>query len=83
MNHLLKVPVLASRAFSSSARQLRNKVPEAQKLFQEPATLCTGCSSPRCLRGKHREDATPGSVYGMENDARLRLTLLFVVYNSI
>ncbi|XP_071387055.1 cytochrome c oxidase subunit 7A1, mitochondrial [Centroberyx affinis] len=35
MNHLLKVPLLASRAFSSSARQLRNKVPEAQKLFQE------------------------------------------------
>ncbi|XP_041796888.1 cytochrome c oxidase subunit 7A2, mitochondrial [Chelmon rostratus] len=35
MNHLLKVPVLARRAFSSSARQLRNKVPEAQKLFQE------------------------------------------------
>lgn len=29
-----KVPVLASRAFSSSARQLKNKVPEAQKLFQ-------------------------------------------------
>ncbi|GAA6218213.1 cytochrome c oxidase subunit 7A1, mitochondrial-like [Lates japonicus] len=34
MNHLLKVPVLASRAFSSSARQLKNRVPEAQKLFQ-------------------------------------------------
>uniref|UniRef100_A0A3Q1EG75 Cytochrome c oxidase subunit 7A1, mitochondrial n=1 Tax=Acanthochromis polyacanthus TaxID=80966 RepID=A0A3Q1EG75_9TELE len=34
MNHLLKVPLLASRAFSSSARQLRNKVPEAQKFFQ-------------------------------------------------
>ncbi|KAF1393353.1 hypothetical protein PFLUV_G00014590 [Perca fluviatilis] len=32
---LEKVPVLASRAFSSSARQLKNKVPEAQKLFQE------------------------------------------------
>ncbi|XP_051255702.1 cytochrome c oxidase subunit 7A2, mitochondrial isoform X1 [Dicentrarchus labrax] len=30
-----KLPVLASRAFSSSARQLKNKVPEAQKLFQE------------------------------------------------
>uniref|UniRef100_A0A3Q3FNN6 Cytochrome c oxidase subunit 7A1, mitochondrial n=1 Tax=Labrus bergylta TaxID=56723 RepID=A0A3Q3FNN6_9LABR len=27
-------PILASRAFSSSARQLRNKVPEAQKIFQ-------------------------------------------------
>uniref|UniRef100_A0A672H7F1 Cytochrome c oxidase subunit 7A1, mitochondrial n=1 Tax=Salarias fasciatus TaxID=181472 RepID=A0A672H7F1_SALFA len=35
MNRLLKVPVVAVRAFSSSARQLRNKVPEAQKLFQE------------------------------------------------
>ncbi|XP_070826927.1 cytochrome c oxidase subunit 7A1, mitochondrial [Chaetodon trifascialis] len=35
MNHLLKVPLLAGRAFSSSARQLKNKVPEAQKLFQE------------------------------------------------
>ncbi|XP_041653119.1 cytochrome c oxidase subunit 7A2, mitochondrial [Cheilinus undulatus] len=34
MNHLLRVPVLASRAFSSSARQLTNRVPEAQKLFQ-------------------------------------------------
>ncbi|XP_020513221.1 cytochrome c oxidase subunit 7A1, mitochondrial [Labrus bergylta] len=34
MNHLLRVPILASRAFSSSARQLRNKVPEAQKIFQ-------------------------------------------------
>nr|XP_019967304.1 PREDICTED: cytochrome c oxidase subunit 7A2, mitochondrial-like [Paralichthys olivaceus] len=34
MNHLLKVPVLAGRAFSSSARQLRNRVPEAQKIFQ-------------------------------------------------
>uniref|UniRef100_A0A8C2WUT8 Cytochrome c oxidase subunit 7A1, mitochondrial n=1 Tax=Cyclopterus lumpus TaxID=8103 RepID=A0A8C2WUT8_CYCLU len=30
-----KVPLLASRAFSSSARQLRNKVPEFQKIFQE------------------------------------------------
>ncbi|XP_040040440.1 cytochrome c oxidase subunit 7A1, mitochondrial [Gasterosteus aculeatus] len=35
MNPLLKVQVLAQRAFGSSARQLRNKVPEAQKLFQE------------------------------------------------
>ncbi|XP_068174346.1 cytochrome c oxidase subunit 7A1, mitochondrial [Antennarius striatus] len=34
MNRLLKVPVLASRAFSSSTRQLKNQVPEAQKLFQ-------------------------------------------------
>uniref|UniRef100_A0A7N6B1Q5 Cytochrome c oxidase subunit 7A1, mitochondrial n=1 Tax=Anabas testudineus TaxID=64144 RepID=A0A7N6B1Q5_ANATE len=31
---LRKVPVLARRAFSSSARQLKNRVPEAQKLFQ-------------------------------------------------
>uniref|UniRef100_A0AAQ6IA11 Cytochrome c oxidase subunit 7A1, mitochondrial n=1 Tax=Anabas testudineus TaxID=64144 RepID=A0AAQ6IA11_ANATE len=30
----LTVPVLARRAFSSSARQLKNRVPEAQKLFQ-------------------------------------------------
>uniref|UniRef100_A0AAQ4QP75 Cytochrome c oxidase subunit 7A1, mitochondrial n=1 Tax=Gasterosteus aculeatus aculeatus TaxID=481459 RepID=A0AAQ4QP75_GASAC len=29
------IQVLAQRAFGSSARQLRNKVPEAQKLFQE------------------------------------------------
>ncbi|KAM6933413.1 cytochrome c oxidase subunit 7A1, mitochondrial [Xenentodon cancila] len=35
MNHWLKVPLAAGRAFSSSARSLRNKVPEAQKLFQE------------------------------------------------
>ncbi|XP_074536153.1 cytochrome c oxidase subunit 7A1, mitochondrial [Halichoeres trimaculatus] len=34
MNHLLRLPVLATRAFSSSARQLKNRVPEAQKLFQ-------------------------------------------------
>uniref|UniRef100_A0A3B3HU24 Cytochrome c oxidase subunit 7A1, mitochondrial n=1 Tax=Oryzias latipes TaxID=8090 RepID=A0A3B3HU24_ORYLA len=30
-----RIPVLLHRAFSSSARRLRNKVPEAQKLFQE------------------------------------------------
>uniref|UniRef100_A0A3Q2VT37 Cytochrome c oxidase subunit 7A1, mitochondrial n=1 Tax=Haplochromis burtoni TaxID=8153 RepID=A0A3Q2VT37_HAPBU len=35
MNHLVKLPRLASRAFSSSARQLKNKVPESQKIFQE------------------------------------------------
>ncbi|XP_047248544.1 cytochrome c oxidase subunit 7A2, mitochondrial [Girardinichthys multiradiatus] len=35
MNRLLKIPVLASRAFSSSSRNLKNKVPEAQKLFQK------------------------------------------------
>ncbi|CAI5692525.1 unnamed protein product [Oreochromis niloticus] len=34
MNHLVKLPLLASRAFSSSARQLKNKVPESQKIFQ-------------------------------------------------
>ncbi|XP_008301694.1 cytochrome c oxidase subunit 7A1, mitochondrial [Stegastes partitus] len=39
MNHLLRVPVQASRAFSSSARQLKNKVPEAQKLFQADNSL--------------------------------------------
>ncbi|XP_033979579.1 cytochrome c oxidase subunit 7A2, mitochondrial-like, partial [Trematomus bernacchii] len=32
---LQKVPVLAQRAFSISARQLKNKVPDAQKIFQE------------------------------------------------
>ncbi|KAM6959083.1 cytochrome c oxidase subunit 7A1, mitochondrial [Aplochiton taeniatus] len=35
MNRLLKVPVLVVRAFSHSSRHLKNKVPEAQKLFQE------------------------------------------------
>ncbi|XP_005813902.1 cytochrome c oxidase subunit 7A2, mitochondrial-like [Xiphophorus maculatus] len=35
MNRLLNVPVAAVRAFSSSSRNLKNKVPEAQKLFQE------------------------------------------------
>ncbi|XP_047451116.1 cytochrome c oxidase subunit 7A2, mitochondrial [Mugil cephalus] len=35
MNRILKVPVMAARAFSSSARHMKNKVPEAQKLFQE------------------------------------------------
>ncbi|XP_060928683.1 cytochrome c oxidase subunit 7A1, mitochondrial [Limanda limanda] len=34
MNHLLRVPALAGRAFSSSARTLRNRVPENQKIFQ-------------------------------------------------
>uniref|UniRef100_A0A8D3DF74 Cytochrome c oxidase subunit 7A1, mitochondrial n=1 Tax=Scophthalmus maximus TaxID=52904 RepID=A0A8D3DF74_SCOMX len=32
---LQKVPVVARRAFSSSAGQLRNRIREAQKLFQE------------------------------------------------
>ncbi|KAL6104941.1 cox7a2 [Pungitius sinensis] len=35
MNRLLNVPLVVQRAFGSSARQLKNKVPEAQKLFQE------------------------------------------------
>ncbi|XP_046891872.1 cytochrome c oxidase subunit 7A2, mitochondrial [Hypomesus transpacificus] len=35
MNHLLKVPRLASRAFTTSSRHMKNKVAEAQKLFQE------------------------------------------------
>ncbi|XP_075906233.1 cytochrome c oxidase subunit 7A1, mitochondrial [Nelusetta ayraudi] len=35
MKQLLKLPLVAVRAFSPPARQLRNKVPEAQKLFQE------------------------------------------------
>ncbi|XP_070684789.1 cytochrome c oxidase subunit 7A1, mitochondrial [Pempheris klunzingeri] len=35
MNQLLKLSVVSSRVFSSSARRLRNKVPEAQKFFQE------------------------------------------------
>ncbi|TKS80559.1 Cytochrome c oxidase subunit 7A1, mitochondrial [Collichthys lucidus] len=30
----MKVPVLARQAFSTPARRLTNKVPEAQKLFQ-------------------------------------------------
>ncbi|XP_037534264.1 cytochrome c oxidase subunit 7A2, mitochondrial [Nematolebias whitei] len=35
MNHLRTFPLLASRAFGSSSRQLKNKVPEIQKLFQK------------------------------------------------
>ncbi|KAF0030939.1 hypothetical protein F2P81_017670 [Scophthalmus maximus] len=36
MSHeMKKVPVVARRAFSSSAGQLRNRIREAQKLFQE------------------------------------------------
>ncbi|XP_030632886.1 cytochrome c oxidase subunit 7A1, mitochondrial [Chanos chanos] len=35
MRHLLNLPRLATRAFSTTARQMRNKVPERQKLFQE------------------------------------------------
>ncbi|XP_065137384.1 cytochrome c oxidase subunit 7A1, mitochondrial [Paramisgurnus dabryanus] len=35
MRHLLSLPQLASRAFSTTARQMRNKVPERQKVFLE------------------------------------------------
>ncbi|KAJ7990299.1 hypothetical protein DPEC_G00298870 [Dallia pectoralis] len=35
MNHLLKLPRLATRAFTTTARQMKNRVPEHQKLFQE------------------------------------------------
>ncbi|XP_061734375.1 cytochrome c oxidase subunit 7A2, mitochondrial [Nerophis ophidion] len=39
MNHFWRVPVLLGRTFSTSSRHLRNKVPEAQKLFQEASGL--------------------------------------------
>ncbi|XP_072318434.1 cytochrome c oxidase subunit 7A1, mitochondrial [Eucyclogobius newberryi] len=35
MNRLRILPVLLSRGFSRSAQSLKNRVPEAQKLFQE------------------------------------------------
>ncbi|XP_028321000.1 cytochrome c oxidase subunit 7A1, mitochondrial [Gouania willdenowi] len=35
MNPLLKVPMALVRAFSIPVRTLKNKVPEAQKIFQE------------------------------------------------
>uniref|UniRef100_H3D0S6 Cytochrome c oxidase subunit 7A1, mitochondrial n=1 Tax=Tetraodon nigroviridis TaxID=99883 RepID=H3D0S6_TETNG len=35
MNQLLNAAVLTRRTFSTSARWLKNKVPEAQKRFQE------------------------------------------------
>ncbi|XP_054649496.1 cytochrome c oxidase subunit 7A2, mitochondrial [Dunckerocampus dactyliophorus] len=35
MNQFVRVPALIGRTFSTSNRHLRNKVPEAQKLFQE------------------------------------------------
>uniref|UniRef100_A0A3P8WB81 Cytochrome c oxidase subunit 7A1, mitochondrial n=1 Tax=Cynoglossus semilaevis TaxID=244447 RepID=A0A3P8WB81_CYNSE len=35
LTSLQKVPLVAGRAFSSSARQMRNRVAEAQKRFQE------------------------------------------------
>ncbi|KAK6295737.1 hypothetical protein J4Q44_G00334500, partial [Coregonus suidteri] len=34
MNHLLKLPRLATRAFSTTTKQMKNKVPDHQKLFQ-------------------------------------------------
>ncbi|NQE51935.1 cytochrome c oxidase subunit VIIa family protein, partial [Herbaspirillum rubrisubalbicans] len=35
MRHLLSVPRLASRAFSTTVRQMKNKVPDKQKVFLE------------------------------------------------
>ncbi|KAL7848783.1 hypothetical protein SRHO_G00204060 [Serrasalmus rhombeus] len=35
MRHLLSLPRVATRAFNTTARQMRNKVPEKQKIFQE------------------------------------------------
>ncbi|XP_073718808.1 cytochrome c oxidase subunit 7A1, mitochondrial [Misgurnus anguillicaudatus] len=35
MRHLLSLPQLASRAFSTTTRQMRNKVLERQKVFLE------------------------------------------------
>lgn len=43
-----KLPRLASRAFSSSARQLKNKVPESQKIFQV-RTIVTRPAGLRCF----------------------------------
>lgn len=34
MNHLLKLPRLATRAFSTTTKQMKNKVPDHQKIFQ-------------------------------------------------
>ncbi|KAM9442255.1 cytochrome c oxidase subunit 7A2, mitochondrial-like [Salvelinus alpinus] len=34
MNHLLKLPQLATRAFSTTTKQMKNKVPDHQNLFQ-------------------------------------------------
>ncbi|KAF3848183.1 hypothetical protein F7725_021211, partial [Dissostichus mawsoni] len=84
MNHLLKVPVLAQRAFSSSAtRQLKNKVPDAQKIFQEdnglPVHIKGGVGDVLMYRATMaltigvKRDEENGSVYRLENNARLRL----------
>ncbi|KAL6471096.1 hypothetical protein MHYP_G00197460 [Metynnis hypsauchen] len=35
MRHLLSLQRVATRAFNTTARQMRNKVPEKQKIFQE------------------------------------------------
>ncbi|XP_052472913.1 cytochrome c oxidase subunit 7A2, mitochondrial [Carassius gibelio] len=35
MKHLLSISRLASRAFSTTVRQMKNKVPERQKVFLE------------------------------------------------
>nr|XP_057935647.1 cytochrome c oxidase subunit 7A2, mitochondrial [Doryrhamphus excisus] len=35
MNPFVRLPALLGRTFSTSSRHLRNKVPEAQKLFQQ------------------------------------------------
>uniref|UniRef100_A0A8C6SEH8 Cytochrome c oxidase subunit 7A1, mitochondrial n=1 Tax=Neogobius melanostomus TaxID=47308 RepID=A0A8C6SEH8_9GOBI len=35
MNHVQKFPAVLSRFFSSSSRSLKNKVPDAQRFFQE------------------------------------------------
>ncbi|NP_001166149.1 cytochrome c oxidase subunit 7A1, mitochondrial isoform X1 [Danio rerio] len=35
MRHLLGLPQLASRAFSTTVRQMKNRVPEKQKIFLE------------------------------------------------
>ncbi|XP_059389189.1 cytochrome c oxidase subunit 7A2, mitochondrial [Carassius carassius] len=35
MRHLLSISRLASRAFSTTVRQMKNKVPERQKVFLE------------------------------------------------
>ncbi|KAG1951508.1 cytochrome c oxidase subunit 7A2, mitochondrial [Pimephales promelas] len=35
MRHLLTLPRLASRAFSTTVRQMKNQVPESQKVFLE------------------------------------------------
>uniref|UniRef100_A0A673YB69 Cytochrome c oxidase subunit 7A1, mitochondrial n=1 Tax=Salmo trutta TaxID=8032 RepID=A0A673YB69_SALTR len=34
MNHLLKLPRLATRAFSTTTKQMKNKVPDHQNRFQ-------------------------------------------------